>query len=138
MTSKATKRLECLDGLRGIAALLVVLFHLSAGNEFGYQRLTEALLWPIRHGLRGLPLLLMLSGLLLTHVQIQNIKKERPFVFEAYLWARWWRIGLPYYAAVGLYLLTPSLAILIGRSSSTTEFVSFRHVGSHLSFLHGF
>ena len=131
------KKLACLDGLRGIAVLAVILFHLGTIPLIKSSSVAWGLA-PFRLGFSGVHLFLVLSGFCLTHSLIRRARAGRSPGLRGYLADRCWRIAPPYYAAMILYLAVPAAALALGRSSSSTSTFTFRQVGVHLLFLHGF
>ena len=134
----AVGKLACLDGLRGVAVLLVVLFHLGNGDRVGYHRTVAAVLSPFRYGFTGVHLFLVLSGFCLTHALIRRARARRAPDWPTYMKGRYRRIGPPYYAAMALYLSFPVAALLIGRPGASRALLSVRQVATHVLFIHGF
>ena len=60
----AGAKLACLDGLRGVAILLVVLFHLPLAGDKDLTAATLRFWAPFRFGFSGVHLFLVLSGFL--------------------------------------------------------------------------
>ena len=94
-TPRSSAKLDCLDGLRGVAILLVVLFHLAGGGGQPYHRLVASALTPFRFGYTGVHLFLVLSGFCLTHSLLRRAAAGRPPTIRSYLASRFWRIAPP-------------------------------------------
>lgn len=134
----APAQLACLDGLRGIAVLLVIFFHLQAVDLAAFHPAIGAALRPFRYGYTGVNLFLVLSGFCLTHSMIQRGRAGRPPSYPAYLASRWRRIAPPYYAAMALYLAIPLAAAALGRPAAVSgRYLTWRQVAVHAAFLHG-
>ncbi|MCV2394179.1 acyltransferase [Actinotalea sp. M2MS4P-6] len=143
-TTDTKRRLELphLDGLRGLAALTVVLYHafLFTGNKGdGYADLPvigRVLGW----GYLGVPLFIVLSGyvLMLPVVRQEGYRLSRGF--RGYIGRRAKRILPPYYAALGLSLALIA-AVPVMQQPSGTQWdskvpVTDGAVVSHLFLLH--
>ncbi len=135
MATRSSGRLACLDGLRGFAAIHIVLCHLDISLGENVHPLINLALAPFRHGLKCVPLMLVLSGFVLTHARIR--KGPSPS-FGSYLAGRWRRIGLPYYAAALLYLALTVCVATAGGSTSPIGWLDLRQVVTHFLFVHGF
>jgi peptidoglycan/LPS O-acetylase OafA/YrhL len=103
-------RIPALDGLRGIAVLLVMVYHFSSGWYFTaapvdavYERVSTA-------GWMGVDLFFVLSGFLITG--ILHDSRERAGYFSSFYARRFLRIFPLYYAFVLLVL--PAAAHLVG------------------------
>src|SRR5947209_2000653 len=109
------KKLEVLDGLRGIAVLSVIAFHhrLMSEGEIGHSTL-YTLLAPSRFGYAGVHLFLVLSGFCLTHSLIRRARAGQEPTLRTYLIHRWRRIAPPFYAAMALYLFAAAAARAFG------------------------
>jgi peptidoglycan/LPS O-acetylase OafA/YrhL len=92
--------IRSLTGLRIVAAVWVVLFHLSWAPGSAYTRFWEPLLPLIRHGALGVDLFFVLSGFVITLTYLDKLG-PRPSVSGAlsFWWARICRIW-PVYATV--------------------------------------
>lgn len=130
------KRLAALDGLRGFAAAHIVVYH-AWGETSAMHPAVQALTTPVRHGLLGVPLMLLMSGFVLTHSRILRDRSGRGQGTAAFLMGRLKRIGLPYYAALGVFLVLPVASLVLGRESSSIQALTARNLLSHLVFLHG-
>lgn len=138
MNSSPTNKLACLDGLRGLAVLAVVLFHHRLESEsFPVRSELYTLLAPSRFGYLGVHLFLVLSGFCLTHSLIGRARKGRSPSLGRYFRDRWWRIAPPYYMAMLVYLAFAVLQRHWGLSPIRPEPVGARQIGVHLAFLHG-
>ena len=91
--------LGALQGLRGVLALMVVLFHLTfvSGSPFNM----------LGHGRLAVDGFFLLSGYVLMHAHAGDFRHWRWRAASSFLWRRWWRT-YPLYAAclllsVGLY-----------------------------------
>lgn len=102
------REIRALTGLRIVAALWVVLFHLSWAPGSAYTRFWEPLLPLVRHGALGVDLFFVLSGFVITLTYLDKLG-PRPSARGslAFWWARICRIW-PVYATVtaifGLWL----------------------------------
>lgn len=133
-------RLTSLDGLRGVAAMHIMLSHAYLGVATFHEYTTPfaILTWPIRNGFKYVPLLLVLSGFVLTHSKLSRMRSGREETYAAYLKMRWLRIGLPYYVAVLVYMCVLALCWMIGKSHPRLHELSFYQLATHLAFVHGF
>jgi peptidoglycan/LPS O-acetylase OafA/YrhL len=99
--------LPVLDGVRGLAVLLVVFFHtthLSADNAVG-----KATWWLAGAGWTGVDLFFVLSGFLITGILWEA--KGQPFYFRNFYMRRFLRIFPLYYLALAVsFLVLPALA----------------------------
>src|SRR5581483_8312292 len=103
---KEEKRIPELDGLRGIAILMVLLFHFSDifGNVHGPFRGLRTIFIP---GWTGVDLFFVLSGFLISGVLL-NAKESRHYFKDFYI-KRVLRIFPVYYAALALFLIGAKL-----------------------------
>lgn len=100
-----TLRFPFLDGLRGLSALYVVLFHASLVVQWRFHKLPGWLDWgtlPFQFGRSAVGVFIVLSGFVLA---LPLLARETPFDIRGFLKRRLWRILPPYYAAVALGLL---------------------------------
>ncbi|MFP2906224.1 acyltransferase family protein [Pyxidicoccus sp. 3LFB2] len=99
--------LPVLDGVRGLAVLLVVFFHtthLSADNAVG-----KATWWLAGAGWMGVDLFFVLSGFLITGILWEA--KGQPYYFRNFYMRRFLRIFPLYYLALAVsFLVLPALA----------------------------
>ena len=117
-------RLDFLHGLRGLAALTVVLFHVtlnSAPDRAG--PIVSLLNVPLLHGYLAVSVFLVLSGFLLAMPVVTNGLMLRDGI-RGFMWRRSMRILPPYYAAYLLDMLFFAganwLASLLGRDPGVT------------------
>jgi peptidoglycan/LPS O-acetylase OafA/YrhL len=129
------ERLSCVDGLRGIAVLLIVLFHFRLLVE-GIGSLTHfrMLLAPGRWGATGIQFFLVLSGFGLSYSLMQKARYGQVTGFLPYLLRRWKRIAPSYYVAIFIYVAVTA----IHRDGVAIQGGIFRQIVVHLLFLHGF
>ncbi|EFH09465.1 acyltransferase family protein, partial [Teichococcus cervicalis] len=96
----AAQRLPVLEAGRGIAALLVMLFHISDTafhNLFGQRPVGAAFAF----GYAGLDFFFVLSGFIITHVHLDDLgRRER---VRPYLWKRISRVYPAYWIVTLLY-----------------------------------
>ncbi|MEM7058943.1 MAG: acyltransferase [Pseudomonadota bacterium] len=109
-------RLEGLQALRAVAALLVAAFHLHAAavTETG----SSGAFAIFQRGDIGVDLFFVLSGFIITWSALQ-----RPdLTARSFLAARFWRVVPPYWAALALYLIAfAGLAVVTGDTSRLTD-----------------
>ncbi len=139
MTTPPPPKLDALDGLRGLAILLVVLFHHRQAAEYhAVHTWAYRLLAPTRFGNCGVHLFLVLSGFCLTHSLLRRHAQGRPPSLRDYLVARWWRIAPPYYAAMALVtVFVLVLFAAVGEAIPEGRRIDARQVVYHLGFVHG-
>jgi peptidoglycan/LPS O-acetylase OafA/YrhL len=92
-----------LDGLRGIAALMVFLYHVC-GTSVRVEQVPRSLLWLYRSsslGAHGVDLFFVLSGFLITSILIDA--RDKPAYYHNFYWKRALRI-LPIYILCLLYV----------------------------------
>jgi peptidoglycan/LPS O-acetylase OafA/YrhL len=99
--------IAALDGLRGVAILLVMLRHASEG--VGRSSASALVAMPGRVGWVGVDLFLALSGFLITGILLDRL--GRPEYFRAFYVRRALRIW-PLYAAAVALLMTAALVVL--------------------------
>lgn len=95
-------RLVFLDGLRGIAALWVVLFHAAAGHHIVHLEaaLPDWLHAKLSEGHFGVPMFFVLSGFVIAYaVHGQRIDAA---YFGRFMLRRSIRLGLPYWASIAV------------------------------------
>ena len=107
----ATARLAFLDGLRGLAALYVVLHHaaleVTGASAFRAVEIGRGLL---RHGHFAVAVFIVLSGYCLMRPVAADPEGRLRGGLRGYLGRRAWRILPPYYGALGLCWLLVALA----------------------------
>ena len=138
-------RLEFLDGIRGLAALYVVLFHcVGEVEEFDgtqYPRWLRLALHPLNLGHYSVCIFIVLSGYCLMLPVVQREDKRLKGGFRRYIFRRAGRILPPYYAAPALTLVL-MLLVPATRSSQATMWLrnenafSFQVIGSHILIAH--
>lgn len=90
------RTLPALDGLRAVAALLVVGFHAALGT------------WPFDTGWAGVPIFFVLSGYLITRLSLAD-EAGSGFSFRGFWIRRVTRIVPLYFLAVAAFMLLPFL-----------------------------
>ena len=101
-------RLEFLDGLRGLAALYVVVFHLF--NCDGLPRWATLCLLPLHMGHNAVTVFIALSGFSLMIPVVLSQDRALKGGTLGYLKRRAWRIMPPYYAALAVSLLVLAIS----------------------------
>jgi peptidoglycan/LPS O-acetylase OafA/YrhL len=97
--------LEFLDGLRGIAALYVVLFHFISLKMTGIPRLGRLVFSWTHYGHLAVDVFIVLSGFCLMLPVARSADHRLRGSIQEYLRRRAWRILPPYYAALVFSLL---------------------------------
>ncbi|HUO60564.1 MAG TPA: acyltransferase [Candidatus Acidoferrales bacterium] len=97
---KADSRIPELDGLRGLAILLVLIFHVGILRSTSIGAVVNPL---VRFGWSGVDLFFVLSGFLIGGILLDNSDSKR--YFAPFYARRFFRILPIYMAVVGLYWL---------------------------------
>jgi peptidoglycan/LPS O-acetylase OafA/YrhL len=103
----ASDRVQELDGVRGIAILLVLIFHLFSSSVTQAVPARSLLAGPIDLAWCGVDLFFVLSGFLITGVLLDT--KGAQNYFRAFYWRRALRILPLYYLVLAAYLLLQAL-----------------------------
>jgi peptidoglycan/LPS O-acetylase OafA/YrhL len=133
------RTISCVDGLRGLAVTLVVLFHIEESLKTlpGPDNIVRAAFSPFRFGFVGVHIFLVLSGYCLAASMMSRADAGRPIAPRAYFMARFRRIAPPYYAAMILYLGVSAAAALAGHSQTAVHAFTPKQLLSHVTFVHG-
>lgn len=108
--------IKSLQGGRGIAAVMVVLFHLN-GSIFGIADYWPAEFWPgFDIGHSGVYFFFVLSGFIIAHAHAQDTGQPRRLA--GYAWRRLVRIYPPYW--VVLAVIVPAYLLLEGQVDAPT------------------
>ena len=130
-------RLEFLDGLRGLAALYVVLFHAAQLSTFDDRHIDALLVWRLGHP--AVSVFIVLSGFSLMLPVARSGLKELRGGTASYFKRRAWRILPPYYAALifsSVFLVVAHAAKYHSASALSDKVVSVQlSSGSLLSHL---
>jgi peptidoglycan/LPS O-acetylase OafA/YrhL len=96
------RRLVFLDGVRGIAALWVVLFHAAAGHHLVHLEaaLPDWLHAKLNEGHFGVPMFFVMSGFVIAYA-LQGQRIDVAY-FARFTLRRAIRLGLPYWASIGV------------------------------------
>jgi len=104
--------LPALDGVRGLAILMVLLYHFVAQTT-ATNRLEAAVLWPLSYGLLGVDLFFVLSGFLITGILYDS--RADPRYFRNFYMRRVLRIFPLYYGVLAVvFLVLPLVPALRG------------------------
>lgn len=121
---------ELIDALRGLAALMVVLFHVRVDLWVGLKevlaqphlppwiRYTSLLSVPTMLGGAGVMLFFILSGFCIGLPYVGP--KGHPFAFWSYFKRRFWRIYPPYFAALALSAVIDVITLSVQPSGFDT------------------
>lgn len=122
LSPSKTRRLKSIDCLRGIAAIVVVLFHLFRNKTLVPQPgdLSYYPLYWIRYGYSGVGLFLVISGFCIHLPYARQRPEEARFDFISFWKRRLHRLYPPYCAAILLGLAVGFLATFSFRSGSHT------------------
>ncbi len=104
--------LPALDGVRGLAILLVLVYHLMLFNNNSGHRWIDALAQVRGLGWMGVDLFFVLSGFLITGILYDTV--HQPHFFRNFYMRRFLRIFPLYYGFLFLLLLTPWLDVTWG------------------------
>jgi peptidoglycan/LPS O-acetylase OafA/YrhL len=104
-------RLGFLDGIRGWAALYVVIFHIGVSHALVAQH--PLLLSWTRHGHYAVSVFIVLSGYCLMLPVVRTVDGSLPGGFGTYIRRRARRLLPPYYAAFVLSLLVVLMSMLL-------------------------
>ena len=142
---KPRPRLAFLDGLRGLCALYVALYHASLFTGYGkaveaYSPVGKALMHLLSFGPYSVAVFIVLSGFVIGLPVAKTPDLTLRGGFWAYIMRRARRILPPYYAALGLFLLLialiPVLHVQGGTAWDSKIPVTWNAVLSHLLLLH--
>jgi peptidoglycan/LPS O-acetylase OafA/YrhL len=103
----SSKRIPELDGVRGIAILMVLLFHLSPAIDNSQHWLVNSAISAARFGGTGVDLFFVLSGFLICGILVDNRSAEN--YFKVFYVRRIFRI-VPLYFLIALTFFTLSFA----------------------------
>jgi peptidoglycan/LPS O-acetylase OafA/YrhL len=101
------KRIKIIDGVRGIAILIVVIYHYIYGRAVIDSPLANKLIKSITLGWSGVDLFFVLSGFLIVGILLDT--KESSSYFKTFYLRRVLRILPLYYVLLILFLILPKL-----------------------------
>lgn len=126
------EKIVSIDSLRGIASLMVCVFHLSCGNE----RLFDAGTWMKTigsYGFLGVEIFFVISGLVIPLSLYQNNYQTSNFF--RFLWKRSVRIEPPYLLSIILVLVLNYVAGLTSDFQGSPQVINYAQVLSHIAYL---
>lgn len=137
MKTDAKNRYAFADGLRGLAALWVVLYHLLHGDHV--TQLSELIGSTIsailfEYGSLGVPIFFVLSGFVMavtTNNKTMDLAHSARFMLRRFV-----RLSPPYYFSILLSLI--ALYVKIKYVDSSIEFPSYQAILAHLFYLQEF
>jgi peptidoglycan/LPS O-acetylase OafA/YrhL len=108
----AGKRIPELDGLRGLAILLVLVWHYFVGQVAAsdFPIMNHLLKTPLSVAWSGVDLFFVLSGFLIGGILIDC--RTSPSFFKTFYIRRLCRILPPYYALIGLFVLAAVIGLM--------------------------
>src|SRR6187455_3011923 len=95
------KRVDSIDSLRGVAILMVILYHVHAWLP-GLDGLPSWYRFPISLGFSGVDLFFVLSGFSLYYAWLRQEQSAKALNVKKYYWRRFWRIYPPYLIAFAI------------------------------------
>jgi peptidoglycan/LPS O-acetylase OafA/YrhL len=122
------KRVESIDGLRGIAILMVLLYHVHAWIP-GLGALPSWYMFPVSLGFSGVDLFFVLSGFSLYYAWMRQEQQTQTVDIKKYYWRRFWRIYPPYIIA----FLIPLMPVLWSNPISAVKEAAW-----HILLLHNY
>jgi len=138
MNVSRARRFPALDGLRGFAALHIVLGHLASLYDVSFHPAIAASLSPFHRGLTCYPLFFVLSGFGLARAR-DGWDARPDGTGSGSFWAsRMRRLAVPYYAALALCLLVPTAAPVARPPEFVASMSDTRSLVTHALFVHGF
>jgi peptidoglycan/LPS O-acetylase OafA/YrhL len=132
-----SRRIDGLEGLRGLAALHVVLRHQAMMYGVNYHPAVRAMLAPFGQGLIAHHFFFVLTGFGLTYSLLRKPEPAAGPRLGPFLVTRWQRIAPLYYLALALYLVVPSIGTVHEDGPFWTGPTDFRQAAVHFLFLHG-
>ena len=125
-------RLKTIDGLRGVAALSVVFYHLNVAAHLSYGMWTPRWIdWLIHQGFLGVEVFFVLSGFVIAY-SVRNGLYTMGFLGRFAL-RRFIRLDPPYWAAIALEMGLIWLSIKV--SDTDRVIPSFKQTAAHIVYL---
>lgn len=144
--NRAVYRHAFLDGVRGLAALFVVLHHawyevFATGGQTQWHPSLSALTSWLFYGHHAVDVFIVVSGFCLGLPLVGSSDQYLPGGMKRFYGRRARRIIPPYYAAIALSLALIALVPLLGRASDdrwsrALPGLSWEAIGSHLLLIH--
>ena len=104
ITASTGSHFDVLDGIRGMAILMVVVFHTFFTNP-GQSFVSEIIGHAIRGGWMGVPIFFVLSGFLITYPFFKGRRDDPKFFYaHGYAWRRLAKIAPPFYLSLALFV----------------------------------
>jgi peptidoglycan/LPS O-acetylase OafA/YrhL len=128
-------RLRTIDGLRGIAALAVVFYHVNVGAKLSYGDWTPAWVdWLLHQGFLGVDVFFVLSGFVIAYSV--RAATYTPRFLGTFALRRFIRLDPPYWAAMALEISLVWLSLRVaGATTPMTQLPSVAQVLAHIVYL---
>lgn len=118
MKNKGLKYYTKLDGLRGVACIIVIIFHLATLKTYS----SKYEFFPFKAGFLGVDLFFVLSGFLITNILVSEYFKTQKILFKKFFLKRILRLYPPILVAFFIFIL-PLLFIDAREAFSNAFFV---------------
>jgi peptidoglycan/LPS O-acetylase OafA/YrhL len=144
-TAAAPARLAFIDGLRGVAILMVLLYHgwvhtIRTPIHAAVGSWSLDLTYPLHYGYLGVHLFLVLSGFCLTYPLARGGAAGMRLQLGRFFQRRAWRILPPFYVALAAFavvrVVEGLLMAALGRSGDAHDGVTAGQVLAHLFMVH--
>jgi peptidoglycan/LPS O-acetylase OafA/YrhL len=123
-------RLRTIDGLRGVAALGVVFYHVDAGARLSYGDWTPPwLTWLLHQGALGVDVFFVISGFVIAYSV--RAATYTPGFLGGFALRRFIRLDPPYWLAIALEVVIIQLTLSLGTASASIALPSVAQIFAH-------
>jgi peptidoglycan/LPS O-acetylase OafA/YrhL len=124
-------RLRTIDGLRGVAALGVVFYHVDVGARLSYGDWTPAwVTWLLHQGALGVDVFFVISGFVIAYSV--RAATYTPAFLGVFALRRFIRLDPPYWAAIALEIALIELTLRLGAGSGSIGLPSVQQILAHV------